>query len=68
MNASETLIAEGTTDYKLTQADFDYLKPHPTKSVIRQTGEGALEFEDNFELYLDAENNQIKLRKKTGTP
>lgn len=65
MNASETLIAEGTTDYQLTQADFDYLKPHPTKSVIRQTGEGALEFEGNFELYLDAGNNQIKLRKKT---
>lgn len=35
-------------------------------SLLSVRREGLLEFEDNFELYLDAGNNQIKLRKKTG--
>ena len=65
MNAPEIQIAEGTSDYKLTQTDFNRLKPHPTKSAISSNGgKDWLEFEGNFELYLDAENNQIKLRKK----
>lgn len=65
MNAPEILIAEGTLDYQLTQADFDYLIPHPTESAISSNGgKDWLEFEGNFELYLDAGNNQIKLRKK----
>lgn len=69
MNVPEILIAEGTPDYQLTQTDFNRLKPHPTKSVISSNeGKDWLEFEGNFEFYLDEENNQIKLRKKTGTP
>ena len=64
MGASETLIAEGTPDYQLTEADFNHLKPHPTESAVRPTGEDWLEFEGNLELYLDAGKNQIKLRKK----
>lgn len=66
MNAPEIQIAEGTSDYKLTQTDFNRLKPHPTKSAISSNeGKDWLEFEGNFELYLDEGNNQIKLRKKT---
>lgn len=65
MNAPEILIAEGTPDYQLTQTDFNRLKPHPTKSAISSNGgKDWLEFEGNFEFYLDEENNQIKLRKK----
>lgn len=65
MNAPEIQIAEGTPDYQLTQTDFNRLKPHPTKSAISSNGgKDWLEFEGNFELYLDAGNNQIKLRKK----
>lgn len=64
MDTDEILIAEGTSGYQLTQADVDHLIPHPTESIIRPTGENWLEFEDNFELYLDADNNQVKLRKK----
>lgn len=65
MNTPEILIAEGPPGYQLTEADFNHLKPHPTESLISSNGKDWLEFEGNFELYLDAGKNQIKLRKKT---
>lgn len=64
MGASETLIAEGTSGYQLTEADFNHLIPHPTESAITSNGKDWLEFGGNCELYLDSDNNQIKLRKK----
>lgn len=65
MNTAEILIAEGASGHQLTQADFNHLKPHPTEStILPDWADNWLEFEGNFELYLDAGNNQIKLKKK----
>lgn len=65
INTPEILIAEGTSGYQLTEADFNHLIPHPTESLISSNGgKDWLKFEGNFELYLDTGKNQIKLRKK----
>ncbi len=62
-----TSIAQGTDGNQLTQADCKHLKVN-TESIVSLYGEQPKKYGDNFELYLDPTDYQIKLRPKNFTP
>ena len=60
-------IAGGTGGYQLTQADCDRLKV-TSESWVSLYGGQSMEYDGNFEFYLDQSDNQIKLCPKGFTP
>lgn len=62
-----TPVAQGIGGYQLTQADCDRLKVNP-ESMVSLYGEQPKKYGDDFELYLDPADHQIKLRLKNFTP
>ena len=62
-----TSIAQGTDGNQLTQADCKHLKVNP-ESIVSLYGEQPKKYGNNFELYLDPTDYQIKLRPKNFTP
>ena len=62
-----TSIAQGTDGNQLTQADCKHLKVN-TESIVSLYGEQPKKYGNNFELYLDPTDYQIKLRPKNFTP
>ena len=62
-----TPVAQGIGNYQLTQADCDRLKVNP-ESMVSLYGEPHQKYGDNFELYLDPADHQIKLCPKGFPP
>ena len=62
-----TSIAGGTGGYQPSQADCNHLIVNP-ESTVSLYGEPRQKYGDDFKLYLDPADNQIKLRLKNFTP
>ncbi len=62
-----TSIAGGTGGYQPSQADCNHLIVNP-ESTVSLYGEPRQNYGDDFELYLDPADNQIKLRLRNFTP